>query len=92
MELGVVVRVHVDETRRQHQPIGVDHLVGGRTPEISHLRDTAVAHLHVGGEAGHSRAVHDVCTADEQLGAFHGFSVPKSTGRTSGLRAPSPPM
>ncbi len=48
MELGVVVRVHVDEARCQHQSIGVDHLVGGRPPEVSHLRDPAIAHFDVG--------------------------------------------
>jgi len=84
MELGVVVRVHVDETGRQHQPIGVDHLsaVAPRRFPTCEIRPSRTS---TSAEKPGIPVPSTTCAPRMSSWAlFHGFSVPKSTGRTSG--------
>jgi hypothetical protein len=69
VQLGVVVRVHIDEARHGGEAVGVDHPGRARgSAELADAGDRAVAHLDVGGERGQAGAVDDAGTADQQVG------------------------
>jgi hypothetical protein len=70
-ELGVVVRVRVDEPGGQHAAGRVELLgVAGRNlARLGDRRDAAGRDDDVGDPAGGTRAVHDRGVADDQVGA-----------------------
>ncbi len=82
MELRVVVRVDVDESGCDEQPVGVDRarrVLGDRAD----LGDVAVAYADVGRACGRARAVDDGAALDEQV--KHG---PASAYATDGCGMP----
>ena len=66
VELRVVVGVHVDEARREHQPVGVDH-PRRLVLDAPDAGDAPLAHADVGGERRHARAVDDAGGFDQQI-------------------------
>ena len=68
MQLRVVVRVDVDEARRDGQTVRVDHLGRIDVPsETSDLGDATVTHRDVGREPGSGGSVDDGAAADQQI-------------------------
>ena len=66
-ELRVVVGVDVDDARRDHQAVGVDHLVGRLAREPADGGDAPVADRDVGDLPGQAGAVDDEAAADQQV-------------------------
>ncbi len=64
--LAVVVGVDVDETRRDHQPAGVDG-VAGAAVRPANGGDAPAGNRHVGLEGGAAGAVHHQTPLDEQI-------------------------
>ena len=63
-QLGVVVGVRVDETRRDDQPRGVDHPTRGLV-DVAHRDDTVAADPDIGDATGRARAVDDGSALDQ---------------------------
>ena len=66
-DLRVVVRVRIDEARRQHQPLGVDHALGGVAVGTADLADDAVVDAEIAHEAGAAGSVADARVLDQQV-------------------------
>ena len=64
--LGVVVGVHIDETRRDHLAGCVDP-PAGRLVEAAHRHDPTLADPDIGPTAGRARAVYDLASDDRQI-------------------------
>ena len=65
-ELGVVVRVNVDEAGSHGQPLGVD-LLPAPARHPAHLHDRAIVHGHIARESGSPAPVHHSTPADHQI-------------------------
>ena len=65
-ELGIVVRVDVDEAGRHDQPVGVDHAVR-RTVDPADAGDPAVTHGDVGSASRPAGAVDHEPAANDQI-------------------------
>ena len=72
--LGVVVRVDVDEARRDDEAVGVDGARRGLV-DLADRDDAPVAYADVSTAACRSGAVDDAATADEQV--QHGIPLAK---------------
>ena len=64
--LTVVVRVDVDEPRRDERTVGID-APSGRPVDLADLDDHTVAHRHVGAARLGAGAVHDGAAGDHQV-------------------------
>jgi hypothetical protein len=80
----VVVRVHVDEARRDHVPGGVELNVCAPTLEATDRGDAVAGDRDVAGRARRAAAVDDGAVADERVATLHGGH---SGGGTAPLRS-----
>ena len=77
-QLGVQMRVDVDEAGGHHQSVGVD-LAQCRPVDSSNLDNTVTLDGNVGGPGRDAGAVHDRATADDQI-VSHGLLPPECPG------------
>src|SRR5712691_9615455 len=71
VQLGVVVRVQVNEPRRHNQARGIEHFGSVMTLQPADLGDLAVLDPDVGPVAWHSRAVHHRAASDDSIELCH---------------------
>ncbi|MCY1306186.1 hypothetical protein D3C80_1974610 [compost metagenome] len=64
--------VHVDETRRQHQAVGLDLRFGTGAAGIANQGDAAVQKADVGDESGLAAAIDQGCAANQRIEMRHG--------------------
>ena len=74
---GVVMGVHVDETRRQHATGGVDLLGGAGVVQVADALDATVQYRQVGGVAGAVAAIDDQRVANQRV--VHHLSLPTAS-------------
>jgi hypothetical protein len=65
-EKGVHVRVAVDEARRHHAPLGVDHLARALA-DAADRGDAAALHGHVRAVTGQAGAVDEQAVLDDEV-------------------------
>src|SRR5262249_17092107 len=72
-DLGVVMRMEVDEAGGDDQPLGINHLVGDAVWPAADLGDSPILDPHVTPEARHPRAIYNRSTLDVDviLGHVH---------------------
>lgn len=66
-DVGVVVRVHVDETRRQRQAVAVDHVPRLGAGQLADGRDASAFQRHAGAVFGLAAAVQHAHVAYESV-------------------------
>jgi hypothetical protein len=66
----VVVRVHVDEARRERAAVRFDDLLGQPVRQIADRHDRAVADRHVALDGRRARAVVQLRADDQRIGGF----------------------
>src|SRR5215467_13090914 len=63
----VSVRMQIDETRRNHHPLRVDHALAERGIKFSDPGDAAIFHRHIAVEPGIAAAVDDPAVGDDDI-------------------------
>ena len=66
---GIVVRVDIDEARRDGQASKVQHVIGGHSQVITDGRDAVTAHPDICRSCGSACAIHQLCVAQQKC--FH---------------------
>src|SRR5262249_20347593 len=61
------VGVQIDETRRNHHPLRIDHALAERGIEFADPGDAAIFHCHVAVEPGIAAAVDDLAVGDDDI-------------------------
>jgi hypothetical protein len=59
--------VQIDETRRNHHPLRIDHALAERGIEFANPGDAAIFHCHVAVEPGIAAAVDDLAVGDDDI-------------------------
>ena len=70
-DLRVVVRVQVDEARRDDHPAGVENQVGIVRLDVAELRNATVGNGHVAATPRHARSIDHHPAADHRVVSRH---------------------
>ena len=88
-ELGVVVRVRVDDARRHDAAGGIDHSIPLAALDEADGRDLAVLDCHVRGAAREARAIDDGAVGDDEVVAGHDPETRTRSSVSSAVTSPA---
>src|SRR5262249_4284581 len=75
----VGVRVQIDETRRNHHPLRIDHALAERGIEFADPGDAAILYRHVAIEPGIAAAIDDLAVCNDDIITGVGSPRPRWT-------------